>query len=340
LKAFISSTKISGNSHGLRKIFHWTLHKGYVEPYHQELFGHIFSSHVRRAITNDEVYGRSDYLYFVKSVLDTEGWPFLCLLGVGVVFLAVQVAKSKKSEWLFLALLSGVSLLLLFLYPEKRFRLAAPFFPLLILVATVGLNALLIPLQKPLFRAVAVCLLLIAVTIPALQFSYGFTQLSSSGYQQVADYLRSRLKPGEPIATPFRFPIYALYFPDRKVFRFHSTDELKEILTENPTIRYIMFEETQYNHLCAPPANICHFRKNAWHRVGIIEDWLAPYRVATFNLPYTVKTPVLWETMHVPYESVKTVRNHRHLYNTDKLRVYYIPQSQQLIKTLPGQKQP
>lgn len=321
-------------SHGMRKIFHATLHKGYVVPYHQELFSHIFKSHVRRAITNDEVHAATDYFYFVKSLLDTEGWFFILILAIGVIALSLQVWKKRRADWFLLWVLSGASLLLLFIYPEKRFRLAAPFFPLLIVVSGLGIGTILksLPFKKSMLQAAAGLMLLALVTVPALPFSYGFTQLSS-GYNQLAQDLRPKLQPGEPIATPYRFPVYSIYFPERKVLKFHTVDEFKKLLASN-TVHYFLFEEVQYNRLCQKPVEICYLSKGGWAKVGELEEQLAPFKVATYDLPYVRRTPSLWESLHIPYEAVSLVIRHGDIYNTDKVRLYYIPNPKQALTLL------
>ncbi|MCE3233907.1 MAG: hypothetical protein K0Q50_87 [Vampirovibrio sp.] len=321
-------------SHGLRKIFHATLHKGYVVPYHQELFSHIFKSHVRRAITNDEVHAATDYLYFVKSLLDTEGWFFILFLAIGTVLLSWQIWRKKRADWFLLWILSGASLALLFLYPEKRFRLAAPFFPLLILVCGIGIQSVIswLPFRQKSVQVAVAVFLLGLVTIPALPFSYGFTQLSS-GYNQLAKDLKPKLQPGEPIATPYRFPVYSIYFPERKVLKFHSVEDFKALLASNK-VHYFLFEEVQYNRLCLPPVKICYLSEGGWAKVGSLEEQLAPYRIATYDLPYVRHTPSLWESLHIPYESVTSVIQHGAIYNTDKVRLYYIAEPQQALRLL------
>lgn len=308
----------------LRKIFHFTLHKGYVQPYHQEIFDHL-SFHPVEA--TNYAHGHVDYGYFLRILGHMEGWLFTGFFALGIFIIIAKIYRERSAQWFCFALICGACLGLVTVFPDKMLRLLTPFAPMTILLATIALKAIA-DFVRPRIAfhpawIVGPCILLVMVQMG--KSSFAFTQMSN-GYRAVADAIRHRLLPGEYVATPYRYPNLTLYLGSR-AYKFRNGTELKALMQEH-NARFIVFDMEREDRLCKVAGDECKaVTSESSFPVAAIEDQLAPYRIGTFDNTFILQFPISWER-HYSYELAEKVVQEHEFLDMAKIRLYFVPPNQ------------
>lgn len=301
----------------LREFFQDTLGKRYVTLYYKEILGHVTA----HKVSHVKVMQSTDFFYFLKVLLQTEGILFIGLMLLGFGYLLFRLYQEKNAKVLFLSLMASVFLGLISVYPSKVLRLIVPFFPLFLLTAGLGFQAFrnMLSKQKPQTVTLISTIILATVLIVPSSYSYHFLQLYSAA-PAIAKDLKQTVNKGEKVATPYNFPLYTIYLQD-KVYGFKSPTEL-QVLVQNKRVRYVIFDFEQLYKLCHQFADFCTMTSDRISLLKLEERLSVDTSQSYFN-PYRATLPILLEN-HYSYDVGQELVRNKQYYNLDRVRVYQV----------------
>jgi len=279
----------------LREFFAHTLKLRYVDKYFKQVFGHV----TQHEVTTTNLLTGSDYGYYFKVLNQTEGVFFIGLVLLGLISLVLWFWRKRDRQAVFITFVTLGCLGLISIYPSKVLRLLVPFFPLIILMATVGIYALwqsLSRFNKPL--TTTAMLVVIGFVISAQgAYSWDFTQ-RQSGYASIAQDLKKLTASGKKMATAYHYPIYTLYL-QQKVFAFKNQTELNALI-QKENVHYVAYEFEQLYKLYE---DFPQFRDRSSTRMTILkmEEQFQPGFIRAYPNPYRSSVPLLLEA-HYPYD--------------------------------------
>jgi len=315
----------------LRKLFHRTLHKGYVLPYHQELFNHV-SIH---PVSAERIAKKSDYGYFLKVFTETESTIFIAIVLLGFFLGIWQCLKcchqhKKFASLLFVIMFSAISFALITAYPSKIIRLGIPFLPLFYLTATLGLFYLHqnFKLWHLSLKYILTLLLLTLMAVPSVSFCIQIIPQLKSGFPKAAAVIKGELRPNERLATTYNYPQYIFYMQKPVIIVRDFIEILSQEKKYNIQVRYFSFDFENVNKLCSHPEKntsipgVCH-RLSRRKYLSQMEKGLKN------NITYTVKNPmrrllIILLNSHHQYGDLQTLQQNADKIALDKIRIYKI----------------
>lgn len=301
----------------LREFFSHTLKLRYVDKYFKQVLGHVTSHEV----STHRVLTGTDFNYYFKVLNQTEGALFIGFFILGLLSLLIWCWQKRDRKSLFITYITVSSLGLISIYPSKVLRLLVPFFPMFILLATLGIYVLGITLSRWNKQIATALSLIVIVWVTSSQGAYSldFTQ-RKSGYATISNDLKKLLANGDNLATAYHYPIYTLYL-QKKVYAFKNPVELQELI-QHDHVRYISYEFEQLYKLYE---DFPEFRERSTTRMGILkmEEQFKSGYIRSYPNPYRSSVPLLLEG-HYPYDIAKELVQNKDKYQLDQIRLYAI----------------
>jgi hypothetical protein len=323
---------------GLRKFLHRTLHKGYVMPYHQEVFAHV-TDHPVSAAQYVHHGSQMDYGYFFKALNLTEGWLFVTVLVIGLGVLLWWLIKPKSARWTVFALITLCCFGMVCAFHDKMLRLIAPFYPLLWVTAVTGVGYLAfglywlfeVKLRPSEFSAhrwpqslwrwtYLIVLVTLFLQMSSKRLFEPFWQ--NNGFKDTSNYMADRILPGEAMATPYRAPVYTAYLGQR-VYKFRSQADL-DTLIRTKNVRWVVFDLEQTSKLCHHQPALCDNDVEASQTIDALEDNMNLYLWKTIPNPLGASQVSLLER-HWTWDTTTWAHKNASTLALDKIRIYWIP---------------